>query len=76
MSSYLVAFAVGDFSKKTIASSSNVPMELYYPTSDSLLIEPTYRYSKRIFDFLEQEIGVDYPWQNYKQVPLKDFLYA
>ena len=48
MSSYLVAFAVGDFSKKTIASSSNVPMELYYPTSDSLLIEPTYRYSKRI----------------------------
>jgi aminopeptidase N len=76
MSSYLVAFAVGDFSKKAIASSSNVPMELYYPTSDSLLIEPTYRYSKRIFDFLEHEIDVDYPWQNYKQVPLKDFLYA
>ena len=76
MSSYLVAFAVGDFSKKTIVSSSNIPMELYYPTSDSLLIEPTYRYSKRIFDFLENEIGVDYPWQNYKQVPLKDFLYA
>ena len=76
MSSYLVSFAVGDFSKKTIVSSSNIHMELYYPTSDSLLIEPTYRYSKRIFDFLENEIGVDYPWQNYKQVPLKDFLYA
>jgi aminopeptidase N len=76
MSSYLVAFAVGDFSKKTISSSSNVPIDLYYPTNDSLQIEATYRYSKRIFDFLENEIGVDYPWQNYKQVPLKDFMYA
>ena len=76
MSSYLVAFAVGDFSKKTIFSSSNVPIDLYYPTNDSLQIETTYRYSKRIFDFIEHEIGVDYPWQNYKQVPLKDFMYA
>ena len=76
MSSYLLAFAVGDFSKKKITSSSNVPIELYYASSDSLLVEPTYRYSKIIFDFLENEIGVDYPWQNYKQVPLKDFLYA
>ena len=29
-----------------------------------------------MFDFLEEEIGVRYPWQNYKQVPVKDFLYA
>jgi aminopeptidase N len=29
-----------------------------------------------MFDFLEEEIGVPYPWQNYKQVPVKDFLYA
>ena len=76
MSSYLVAFAVGDFSKKKITSSRGVPIELYYPFKDSLFLEPTYRYSKRIFDFIENEIGVDYPWQGYKQVPLKDFLYA
>jgi aminopeptidase N len=29
-----------------------------------------------MFDFLDKEIGVPYPWQNYKQVPVKDFLYA
>lgn len=39
-------------------------------------MEPTYRYTKHIFDFLENEIGVAYPWQNYKQVPVQDFLYA
>jgi aminopeptidase N len=29
-----------------------------------------------MFDFLEEEIGFAYPWQNYKQVPVHDFLYA
>ena len=76
MSSYLVAFAIGDFNKKDLVSNSGIPIELYYKPQDSLKIEPTYRYSKQIFDFLETEIGVAYPWQNYKQVPVRDFLYA
>ncbi|WP_127020597.1 M1 family metallopeptidase [Flagellimonas beolgyonensis] len=76
MSSYLVGFAIGNFEKKTIKSSSGVPIELYYEPKDSLKVEPTYRYTQHIFDFLEKEIGVPYPWQNYKQVPVQDFLYA
>ncbi len=76
MSSYLVAFAIGDFNKKDLVSNSGIPIELYYKPKDSLKVEPTYRYSKQIFDFLETEIGVPYPWQNYKQVPVRDFLYA
>lgn len=76
MSSYLVAFALGDFEIKTLVSNSGIPLELYYETADSVKIEPTYRYTKEIFDFLETEIGVPYPWQNYKQVPVQDFLYA
>ncbi len=76
MSSYLVAFAIGNFDKKELVSNSGIPLELYYKPSDSLKVEPTYRYSKQIFDFLENEIGVPFPWQNYKQVPVRDFLYA
>lgn len=76
MSSYLVGFAVGNFDKKNIQSASGVPIELYFEPKDSLRVEPTYRYTKHIFDFLENEIGVSYPWQNYKQVPVQDFLYA
>ncbi|MEZ4880967.1 MAG: M1 family metallopeptidase [Flavobacteriaceae bacterium] len=76
MSSYLVAFAIGDFDKKDLVSNSGIPIELYYKPSDSLKVEPTYRYCKQIFDFLETEIDVPYPWQNYKQVPVRDFLYA
>lgn len=76
MSSYLVAFAIGDYKKQVLQSQSGISIENYYYPSDSTKVEPTYRYTKRIFDFLEQEIGVPYPWQNYKQVPVHDFLYA
>lgn len=76
MSSYLLAFAIGDYDKQELTSKSGIPIENYYYPRDSLRVEPTYRYTAEIFDFLEQEIGVSYPWQNYKQVPVHDFLYA
>lgn len=76
MSSYLLGFVMGDFDKKELKSSSGVPIELYYEPKDSKKMEPTYRHTQHIFDFLEKEIGVPYPWQNYKQVPVQDFLYA
>ena len=76
MSSYLLAIAIGKYAKKEEISKSGVSLEMYYYPKDSLKVESTYRYSKQMFDFLEKEIGVLYPWQNYKQVPVKDFLYA
>src|SRR5690606_32240713 len=76
MSSYLLAFAIGDYHMKEIESSTGVPMNLYFYPSDSTKVEPTYRFTTKIFNFLEKEIGVPYPWQNYKQIPVRDFLYA
>jgi len=76
MSSYLVAFAIGNYKYIEEKSKSGVPLKLYYYPEDSLHVEPTYRYSKEIFNFLETEIEVAYPWLNYKQIPVHDFLYA
>ncbi|WP_375239226.1 M1 family metallopeptidase [Aurantibacter sp.] len=76
MSSYLVALAIGKYHKDAELSKSGKPLDYYYYPKDSLKVESTYRYSKQMFDFLEEEIGVAYPWQNYKQVPVKDFLYS
>lgn len=76
MSSYLLAFAIGNYKKQELKSKSGIPIENYYYPRDSLRVEPTYRHTKEIFDFLEEEIGFPYPWQNYKQVPVRDFLYA
>ena len=76
MSSYLVALSIGKYNKKVETSSSGIPLEFYYYPKDSAKVEPTYRYSRQLFDFLEDEIGVPYPWEVYRQVPVKDFLYS
>jgi aminopeptidase N len=76
MSSYLLMLAIGKFEKKIQFSKSKIPLELYLENKDTARFEPTYRYSARIFNFLEKEIGVKYPWKVYKQVPVRDFLYA
>ena len=76
MSSYLLAIAIGDFRHQVVASKSGIPLQLFIQPKDTSKFEATYRYSKEIFDFLEAEIGVKYPWQIYKQIPVEDFLYA
>ena len=76
MSSYLVMLAIGNFVKQEVKSKSGTPLEFYIDKNDYSKFEPTYRYSKQIFDYLEQEIGLKYPWKIYRQVPVRDFLYA
>lgn len=76
MSSYLLAFAIGKYAFLKAESDSGIPIEMYYYPSDSLQSEPTFRFSREIFNLLEREIGVPYPWQNYKMIPVRDFLYA
>jgi aminopeptidase N len=76
MSSYLLMLAIGNFEKTILNSKSGIPLELYLDPKDVSKQESTYRYSKEIFDYLEKEIGVKYPWKIYKQVPVSEFLYA
>ena len=76
MSSYLLMLAMGNFQKRTEKSKSGLILENYIDKNDMLKYESTYQNSTKIFNFLESEIGFKYPWQNYKQVPVRDFLYA
>ena len=76
MSSYLVAVAAGKYNKQHFNSASGIPVDLYFDPEEKEKVEATYRHSKEIFDFFEKEIGVPYPWLNYKQIPVQDFLYA
>jgi aminopeptidase N len=76
MSSYLLMLAIGKFEVKNEKSKSGIPLHFYIENEDVSKLESTYRYSKTIFDFFEKEIGVKYPWEIYKQIPVRDFLYA
>ncbi|WP_163444405.1 M1 family metallopeptidase [Flavobacterium columnare] len=76
MSSYLAMLAIGIFGSKEIVSKGKKKLELYYKYEDEDKFDYTYKYSKEIFNFLEKEIDLAYPWEIYKQVPVEDFLYA
>ena len=76
MSSYLLMLTIGKYDKKEFKAKSKIPLEYYFENKDASRFEPTYRYSKSIFDFLEKEIGVKYPWEIYREIPVRDFLYA
>jgi aminopeptidase N len=76
MSSYLVMLAIGKFNHKTENSKSGIPLENYYKPVDEDKYQYTYKHSTDIFNFLEKQIGVKYPWEIYRQVPVEDFLYA
>lgn len=77
MSSYLVALAIGKYHKETTASRTGIQLENYIYPERIKDYEPTYRYQQQIFNFLEQEIGIPYSWgKTYRQVPVRDFLYA
>lgn len=76
MSSYLVMMAIGKYNKKTENAASGIPIENYIRPVDTPKYATTYTHNKRIFDFLEQKIGVPYPWKIYRNVPVEDFMYG
>lgn len=75
-SPYLIMLGIGDYAIKTEKSSGGVPMNYYYYPDQAEQLEPTYRFSKEMFDFFEREIGVPYPWETYSQIPVQDFMYG
>lgn len=72
---YLIFIGAGKYTEQSFITASKFPVYNYQYT-DMLKNDKTYYKSKEIFDAVEQEIGVAYPWLNYKQIPCRDFLYG
>lgn len=73
---YLMDFAIGDYDYKSFKTDRGVNLEYWYYADKKDCFEPTYRYSKQMFSFLEKETGLDYPWELYRQVPVIDCPYG
>lgn len=73
---YLIMIGIGEYAIEETKSASGVPMQFYYYPDQPDQLEPTYRYSVEMFDFFEKEIGVPYPWKNYSQIPVQNFMYG
>lgn len=72
-SSYLIMLAVGKYSKKETQSITGIPLTQYYYPERKKDYDYYYLGNEKIFDFMEAEVGVPYPWESYCQVPVMNF---
>ncbi|MCK5782720.1 MAG: hypothetical protein KAH10_09025 [Flavobacteriales bacterium] len=78
MSSYLVMIAGGEYQfsealKDTSHTQSRIVFQYWYYNGKKDWVEPTYKFTEDIMAFFEREIGVEYPWKKYAQIPVSDF---
>lgn len=73
--SYLVMLAGGNFKADTLLHK-NTPVQLWYHPEDEDKAKVSYDQTLEMFAYLENYIGVDYPWESYSMVPVRDFLYG
>jgi len=71
-SSYLMMLAIGKYGSFTEYANVDELQNYFYPEWENRNAF-TYYKSQEIFSFLVEEIGVPFPWQNYKQVPVMNF---
>ena len=71
-SSYLMMLAIGKYGSFT-AYGSGVELQNYFYPDWEERNTLTYHENQKIFSFLVDEIGLPFPWQNYKQVPVMNF---
>ncbi|NUM81182.1 M1 family metallopeptidase [bacterium] len=72
--SYLIMLSIGRYDIKTVYSKRGVPIHLYYYPGEVEKMEWTYRYSAATMDFLEEAIGIPYPWESMANIPVQDFV--
>jgi aminopeptidase N len=73
---FSTCLVIGQYEKRVSRTDSGVPLELCYYPDRAENVEATYRYTEQMFDFLERELGVPYPWKLYRQLPLADYVYS
>jgi aminopeptidase N len=73
---FSTALVIGDYDYKSAKTSSGVPLEFWYYTDMPERVGTTYRYTERMFDFLEKELGYNYPYPLYREAPVIDYMYG
>jgi aminopeptidase N len=69
---YLISLLAGHF-KKVEDNYKDIPLAFYVPASQIDQAVHSFKDTKDIMGFFEQEIGVPYPWAKYYQVCVDDF---
>jgi len=73
---YLIMLGIGNYDVRTTKTKSGVTVNNWYYPDFAETVEPSYRYTEAMIDWMEQEYGVAYPWEQYSQIPVQNFMYG
>jgi aminopeptidase N len=73
VSTYLISFVAGEFKEKK-DTWHNIPVTYNVPRGTEDTIEPTFRHTKEMLEFFSEKFGVPYPWDQYAQTAVHDFV--
>ncbi|MBX7155937.1 MAG: M1 family metallopeptidase [Candidatus Kapaibacterium sp.] len=74
--SYLVMIGIGKYAVEKRKTKRGLPVNLWYYPEYPERIAPTYKYSTEMIDFMEELLGVQFPWETYSQIPLQDYVFG
>ena len=73
VSTYLISFVAGEY-KERKDTWRNLPVDYYVPRGMEDAIDPTFRHTKEMLEFFSDRFGVPYPWEQYAQTAVDDFV--
>ncbi|MEI6435380.1 MAG: M1 family metallopeptidase [Bacteroidota bacterium] len=73
---FSTSLVIGDYDYKSGKTSRGVPLEFWYYPDMPDRVGTTYMFTERMFDFLEAELGFNYPYPLYREAPVSDYMYG
>jgi len=73
---FSTSLVIGDYEYVTSVTKRGVPLEYWYWSGMADRVPVTYKYTEDMFAFFEREIGVNYPYAQYREAPVTDYMYG
>ncbi|TSA27938.1 MAG: hypothetical protein D4R67_05180 [Bacteroidetes bacterium] len=73
---FSTALGIGDYDYKEDRTNRGIPLELLYYRGMDKKVGPTYQFTREMFVFFEKEMGIPYPYQVYRDIPVIDYMYG
>jgi aminopeptidase N len=73
LSTYLISLVAGEFVERD-DSWHGMPLRYVVPRGEESTIEPTFERTKQMLDLFATKLGVPYPWAQYAQTSVDDFV--
>ena len=73
VSTYLISFVAGEYRGKK-DTWRNIPIGYYVPRGQEDTIDSTFSHTKQMLDFFSERFGVVYPWEQYAQTSVDEFV--